>query len=761
LGEAAGAAGWVGAHHYDTIDRVRTTTYPDGSFEQFEYDDHSLVASKDRQGRWTRHMYNPLMERVVTQDPALRTTQFQWCRCGELRRFVDGNGNITEWERDERSRVKKKIHPDGSFDTYAYDYSGRLLSEVDPASRTVTYQYATDDRVTKKDYSDTATPDVTYTYDAFFPRVASRQDGAGTTSFTYHPYAASTNGAGQVSLIDGPLADDLLKHTYDELGRLKKLQIVDDATQAVSSYSEEFTFDARARVTGVANNLGTSTYAFVGQSGRPSTVAYANGMQTLYDYFGSTGDFLLKQIKNLTAGPTPSVISQFDYTYGADRSIATWTVDQGSGAKTWTFGYDPARELTAATLRDGSLTLLESNTYGYDKAGNRIQVGTGTTAPKNYDVNQLNQLLSERDHGKTTFAGVVDEPATVKVNGQPAKVTSTDGGAPFKFEGLVNLDAGANTVVVEAKDGRNNVATKTYAVTTTGTSKNYEYDANGNLRYEKLPNNSVVREYRWDQQNRLVRMLAGTHESVYEYDGASHRVRIKELTSSVETKNETFIWCGSRICQKRSASTVLRNYFEQGFEEGTTDYFYTRDHLGSVREVVGSDGTSVVSRLSYDPWGKLTESGSGALADFGFTGHFFDRPTGVSLAWWRGYDPQLGRWLSKDPIGLAGGLNLYAYVGGNPINRVDPTGEKGQECIYKPAPDDGGPCSPSGYNKRECDCVSSDCAKAATPECEKNADEGYKICKRWDDGTEFMRCEVKRKKEIRNCLAGHCPHLCW
>jgi len=165
--------------------------------------------------------------------------------------------------------------------------------------------------------------------------------------------------------------------------------------------------------------------------------------------------------------------------------------------------------------------------YGYDKAGNRIQVGTGTAAPKNYDVNNLNQLLSERDHGRTTFAGYVDEPSTVKINGQAAKVVSTDGGAPYKFEGIVELDAGVSTVVVEAKDGQNNTSTKTYEVTTTGTSKKYEYDANGNLRYEKLPNNTVVREYRWDQQNRLVRFLEGTHESVYEYDGESHRTRIK------------------------------------------------------------------------------------------------------------------------------------------------------------------------------------------------------------------------------------------
>lgn len=669
--------GHVVAYDYDNLDRVRVVTYPDGSFEQLDYEDHSLVATRDREGRWTRHMYNGLMQRVVTQDPAARTTQFQWCRCGELRRFVDGNGNITEWQRDEGSRVTKKILADGLFDAYTYDLSGRVSTHVDPMLRTTTYKYNVDDRLAKIDYSEGTTPDVTFAYDAYFPRVTSRVDGAGTTSFAYHDYGTSTNGAGQIARVDGPLTDDTLEHTYDQLGRLKKLEIVDDATHSTASWSEELTFDSRGRVTSAANNLGTTAYAYVGQSARPSTIDAPNGMQTAYDYFGTSGDLLLKQIKNLTVGPSRTVISQFDYTYRPDRSVATWKEDQGSGARTWTFGYDGAQQLTKAERRDASNALLESRYWGYDGAGNRVQVGNGATAPQNYATNNLNQLLTERDHGRTTFSGVVDEPATVKVNGKSAKVMSTDGGAPYRFEAAVDLDAGTNTVVVEAKDGRNNTSTKSYSVTTTGAAKSFEYDANGNLRFEKQPGGTVIREYRWDQQNRLVRMLEGAHESVYEYDGESRRVRIKELTSSVETKNETFVWCGETICQKRASNgtTVLRSYFGQGFEQnGPTDYVYARDHLGSVREVVASDGTTVASRLSYDPWGNATESGSGAPSDFTYTGHHMDRATGLLLPLFRAYDASLGRWLSRDPIGISGGSNLYRYVQNNPALFIDPDG---------------------------------------------------------------------------------------
>ncbi len=114
-------------------------------------------------------------------------------------------------------------------------------------------------------------------------------------------------------------------------------------------------------------------------------------------------------------------------------------------------------------------------------------------------------------------------------------------------------------------------------------------------------------------------------------------------------------------------------------------YFYSRDHLGSIREVVKSVGgtNTLVARYDYDPYGKrLTQYQSSAYTggcDFGYTGHatapsLVAGQTELVLTHYRAYDPNLGRWLSADPLGEAGGMNLYAYVGGNPINEWDPTG---------------------------------------------------------------------------------------
>jgi len=99
----------------------------------------------------------------------------------------------------------------------------------------------------------------------------------------------------------------------------------------------------------------------------------------------------------------------------------------------------------------------------------------------------------------------------------------------------------------------------------------------------------------------------------------------------------------------------------------------TRDHLGSIREM--TDSTAVVrARYDYDPYGARTKLAGNLDCDFGFTGHYFHLGSNLHLTLYRAYDQEIGRWLSADPMGEAGGMNLYAYVLGNPINGWDPYG---------------------------------------------------------------------------------------
>lgn len=298
--------------------------------------------------------------------------------------------------------------------------------------------------------------------------------------------------------------------------------------------------------------------------------------------------------------------------------------------------------------------------------------------------NDLNQIEREGGAGTTLVEGTVDEPAIVEVDVNSegykrAAVLSSPGAGNFLFRREVEVDQGLNTIDVRAEDASGNQSTvKNYELTLPSVAKTYEYDLNGNLRFERDSGGNVLREFRWDAQNRLTHIIEGGNETEFEYDGQDRRRRIVERIGGVKQSNETYIWIGGEIVQKRnsSADTVLRDYYWFGFSEGANDYFYTRDHLGSVHEVVASDGTTIESRYDYDLWGNVTRTaGTGVESDILYTGHFYHSASDLHLAPYRAYDSELGLWLSRDPAGFIDGPNLYAYVLNNPVSYYDPTGE--------------------------------------------------------------------------------------
>ncbi|MBI4748153.1 MAG: hypothetical protein HY774_06665 [Acidobacteria bacterium] len=209
----------------------------------------------------------------------------------------------------------------------------------------------------------------------------------------------------------------------------------------------------------------------------------------------------------------------------------------------------------------------------------------------------------------------------------------------------------------------------------------YGYDANGCLI------NDGTRTFGWDGAQRLVEIEEGTNRVEFVYDGIGRRIKKISKQGSTVVREQRYIWCGPEICWERTTipgvNPITKRFFAQGVKTNSTVNYYTRDHLGSVREVTDSSG-NVVSRYDYDPWGRQTVVTGTTVFDIGYAGYWNLHSAGsilnlkLNLTWYRTYSPELGRWLSRDPIGEEGGINLYGYVENRVIDSIDPEGLQGK-----------------------------------------------------------------------------------
>jgi RHS repeat-associated protein len=657
--------GYAVTTDYDVFDRPTLLTYPDTTTRQIVYDRLDAHYLKDRRDRVTEQRYNAIRQLVFSADPLGRVTQYAWCRCGGLRMLIDPAGNITTWTHDAAGRLTGKQYADGSLHTYRYETNtSRLKSVTDATGQVTNYAYFGDDQLQQVSYTNAtiSTPSVSFTYETYYPRLAARVDTLGTTTYAYNAITGTpTLGAGRLSSIDGPWANDTITYTYDELGRVLD-RAIDGANNTTTAV-----YDALGRLSSLTNPLGAFAYAYVNATGRVDHVDYPNSQRVNFSYFNNAGDQRLQQIENLK--PDTSNLSTFGYTYDAEGIIQSWNRKYDAGSVlTSTFKYDLADQLTEAVVPPASGPTPQSLIYRYDKAGNRTSEQIDGTSLAHI-VNRLNQVTGIAAGGPVRFEGSLDEAGTVTVGGTAAYVAGDN-----SFTADIPLSPGTPNVAVVATDPSSNTDTNTYQVTVgTASPRTLTYDLNGNVT-----DNGAGQTYQWDAANRLTRITyTSGARTEFTYNGLGQRVKIVEKNSGGSTTSEKrFIWCDEpQPSEERDGSNNVTKRFYAGLGEqiSGTPYYYTTDHLGSVREMTNASGV-VQARYDYDPYGRLTKVSGSLEADFGFTGFYRHQTSGLNLALFRIYDPATERWLSPDPLGHRLSPNLYNYTGNDPINYLDSLG---------------------------------------------------------------------------------------
>jgi len=669
--------GYAFTFDYDALDRPTKITYPDSSFEQIVYRALDPVLRKDRRGHWTQTTYDSLRRVTDVQDSLNRITHFDWCGCGGLAALTDPVGNVTSWLRDVQGRVTAKVYPDTTQYSYIYETNtSRLKTATDAKNQSTVYDYFSDSNLKQVTYSNAivSTPSVSFTYDTNFNRLLTMTDGNGVTTYSYNLITSSPSlGAGRLSAIDGPLTNDTATYFYDEVGRI--------TNRAINNVAQRLTYDSLSRVSNVTNALGSFTNTFAGASGRVSTNFYPNGQKTTFFYFGNTNDQRVQTIWNQKNNGTN--ISRFDYTYDADGQITTWKAQIDTNSPTiQSVEYDPIDQLLNSTVRSNSITgtILKQFVYSYNKAASRTSEEI-VTAPANptfssANYNSLNQFTNGTGTGTIRIKGHLDELGTVAVAGTNALLYSRS----TNFVGYANVNVGTNIIAVVATDYSANLRSNRYqiVVTNNGIAKTLKYDRNGNLT--NVTTATYTNTFDWDAADQLVRISqASTNNpqqltSEFSYDGLGRRTKIIEKQNGVSVSTNFFIWCGMELSEVRTGTggTVAKRFFGQGEQISGTNYFFTTDHLGSVREMTDSSAT-VRARYDYDPYGRRTKLLGTLDADIGFTGFYFHSPSSLNLAWFRVYNADTGVWLSRDPLREAGDVNLFAYLR-DPIRGIDPLG---------------------------------------------------------------------------------------
>ena len=307
-----------------------------------------------------------------------------------------------------------------------------------------------------------------------------------------------------------------------------------------------------------------------------------------------------------------------------------------------------------------------------------------------FNVNTKNELTTATRSGSLTVAGNTTTPATsVTVNGLAATRYADK---TFAKEGF-SLSDGTNSFTAIAEDGWGRKDTNAVSVFLPATVT-FTYDANGNLTSDGR------RGFDYDDENQLIRVtVANSWKSEFTYDGRMRRRIRKEFTwsgSAWTLASETrYVYDGTLVLQERNASnqplvTYTRGLDLSGSLQGAggiggllarTDHatgqsaYYHADGGGNITALVNG-APAIVARYTYDPYGNLLAK-AGALADanlYRFSSKETHTSSGLIYYGQRFYEPNLQRWVNQDPLGEAGGINLYGFVFNSPLMLIDPYG---------------------------------------------------------------------------------------
>lgn len=625
------------SYEYDSNERLSKVIDGEGNAIEYLYADQSGCASCGSSGggnRVSRIKYPTFSRvfeydsrgRVVVQKDLLseteeRVTRSTYDELGNLVAVTDPMGQVTSFTYDALGRKTSATNALSETTRYEYDAMGNLILLEDPNKGNTLFEYDLTGRLLKEIRP--LLQEISYGYDA-----------NGNLTEVIDPNNRRT------------------VHSYDVFNRLTKTEFFAAASDTEPSKTVSYTYNKLGSLTGYDDGTTSAAYTYDDLQRRLSeTLDYGPfSLGHSYTYYANS----LKKSYTGPGGQTRTwTYDQANRPAGLDLgpagavTVNSWQWNRPEkitlpGGSTLNYSYNPLQELTDITAKDPGANPVLQYQYAYSKAG---QIESKST-----------------EHGAYNYAY---DPAYRLVTAEaPDKEES------YSYDGLGNRLTSA-----EHSDWSYNANNQLLAYG----QNSYIYDDHGNLTERTVGGVKSLFSYTVDNRLEKVKDDQGQEIGSYYYDPFGRR-----LWKEVEGVRTCFHYNDEGLVgEYDAAGNKLRIYgYHAGspwssnplfVAEGGEYYWYQNDHLGTPQKIIAQNGT-VVWEGRYDAFGEASVLTDAVENNLRFPGQYFDAETGLYYNWHRYYEPGEGRYVTADPIGLRGGINLYLYLRENPINKIDPFG---------------------------------------------------------------------------------------
>ena len=610
---------------------------PDDTWFEYAYDTvGNLNRITDPAGKVTTHGHDLLNRQTSMTQPGSITTGMNYDEQGNLVLVTDAESRTTEYVVDDLGRTVSVISPDTGTTRFAYDTAGNMLSKTDANGIIVSYSYDDEYRLIGISYPD-STQDVTYTYDQ------------------------GINGKGRLTGMVDVSGD--YSYEWDEAGNL----IFEEKTIDGVAYTTGYACDAAGLLTEMTYPDGTVVSYGRDDAGNVSLVSIEHdGVTTV---LASDIDYLpFGPMQSMTLGNGIGVNRSFDLLYRMTGSVATGIQDKTYGldllgnvtgvvdnldsTRDLAFYYDDLYRLTDADGIFGSLS------FDMDDTGNRLSRTTDSLT-ETYGYTSGTSLLDQ-----ITGSGTVDIITDAVGN------TTTHGNRIFTYDQnnrLTGVQEDGVTLAsyVTSADGRR------IKKTVDGNTTVFHYNLQGRLIAESDGQGNPTKLYFYLNGEPLAMVVSqtGDLDGDHDVDGSDLALFLADYGPGCTGSacDSDFNGDGGVDIEDLKIIAAALGHTATGV------YYYHNDRLGAPQRMTNASGT-IAWAADYLPFGNVNITVETVENNLRFAGQYYDAETSLHYNYHRYYDPIIGRYLNADPIGLGGGINLYAYCQNDPVNHIDPYG---------------------------------------------------------------------------------------